>query len=142
MSGDLVDGLRGPKIALRQVAAKPTGLAENWSVDWQVENQGNQALKIVTVLLPHGQFKSKEIRFAPPIELEAGARDNFQVPVRCQAPSGLVTENAFVLFQVIWSAEPWRIFARIRVTVTGDGRPETATESITTQRVGFSGVRE
>ena len=53
---------------------------------------------------------------------------------------GLVTENAFVIFNVNWSDEPWRIFVRIRVTMNLDGRPETETEAITTQRVGFSGI--
>ena len=140
MSGDLVDEAQGPKIVLRQLAAIRIGATQDWSVEWEVENQGDDRLRILTARLPHGQFKSKELRFEPPIALAARAQVNFRVSVRCNEPSGVVTENAFVIFQVIWSGEPWRIFARIRVIVTHDERLETATESITTQRVGFSGV--
>jgi hypothetical protein len=53
---------------------------------------------------------------------------------------GLVTENAFVIFSVNWLGEPWRVFVRLRVMMTSDGRPETATELITAQKVGFSEV--
>jgi hypothetical protein len=49
-----------------------------------------------------------------------------------------VTENAFIIFQVIWSGEACRIFVRIRVLVNGRGEPETRVELITTQKVGFS----
>ena len=76
----------------------------------------------------------------PPLDLAPGKGNKFHVSVRCHEPSGLVTENAFVIFQAIWRGEPWRIFARIRVAVRTDGRPETETESITTQKVGFSGI--
>ena len=69
----------------------------------------------------------------------AGAQQ-FHNLVQCHEPAGLVTENAFVIFHCQWRGEAWRIFVRIRVTVTADGAPETATELITTQKVGFSGI--
>jgi hypothetical protein len=90
--------------------------------------------------MPHGQFKSEEIRFEPPLDLAPGANEQFQTSVRCHEPSGLVTENAFVIFHVIWLAQRWRIFARVSVVVDADGTPAATTESITTQKVGFSGI--
>lgn len=129
-----------PKITLRQVAVTRNGGMESWSVGWEVKNQGTKPLRILAARLPHGQFKSEEIRFEPPLDLSPNARELLHSSVHCNAPIGLVTENAFVIFQVIWSAESWRIFARIRVEVDGDGIPKAATESITTQKVGFSGI--
>ena len=137
---DLADAEQGPKIMLRQLAVSRTGAVGDWSVEWRVENRGGNPLTLLAARLPHGQFKAEEIRFASPLELAPGERNSFQVSVHCHEPSGLVTENGFVIFQAIWSGEPWRIFARIRVAVSDDGRPETETESITTQKVGFSGV--
>lgn len=92
------------------------------------------------VRLPHGQFKSDDHRFEPPLDLAAGASSRFHVCVSCDEPAGLVTENAFVIFAARWSGEEWRIFVRIRVIVNAEGKPETATELVTTQKVGFSGV--
>jgi len=88
--------------------------------------------------LPHGQFKSAERRFDPPLELEEGGQVAFRALVRCDEPPGLVTENAFIIFQVLWCKKPWRIFVRIRVVVEQTGEPGTSVQLITTQRVGFS----
>lgn len=140
MGDDLADEQRGPMIALRQVAARRTGAPEPWSVEWEVRNRGEKLLKISSARLPHGQFKSDKILFEPPMELAPGEHISFQAPVLCNEPSGLVTENAFVIFQVIWSGEPWRIFARVRVLIDAAGTPAALSESITTQKVGFSGV--
>jgi len=130
----------GPQIALWQVGAVRSGLPEYWSVAWQVENRGEDSLKILAVRLPHGQFKSEDTRFEPPVELQPGRSDRFQLSVRCDEPTGSVTENAFVIFHAIWFGAPWRIFARVHVVVDSEGKPSAATESITTQRIGFSGV--
>jgi hypothetical protein len=113
---------------------------ECWSIDWLVENKSANILHILAVRLPHGQFKSDERRFDPALDLSAGERKQFQTFVHCDEPAGLLTENAFVIFSVNWLGKPWRVFVRLRVTVTADGRPQTATELITTQRVGFSEV--
>ena len=107
---------------------------------WRVENKGAYPLQIRAVRLPHGQFKAGEHRFEPALDLAPGESDQFQLAVRCEEPPGPVTENAFVIFSVIWFGEAWRIFVRIRVVINVQGKPETATELITTQKVGFSGV--
>jgi hypothetical protein len=131
-----------PQIVLRQVGAVRAGALEywNWNVHWQVENRGEQPLKILAALLPHGQFKAEETRFDPPLDLAPRAHERFQTSVRCHEPGGLVTENAFVIFHVNWSGKSWRIFARVRVEVDDSGVPKATTEAITTQKVGFSGI--
>jgi hypothetical protein len=129
-----------PQIALRQVGAVRTGALEYWTVGWQVENAAEQPLKILAARLPHGQFKAEETRFEPPLNLAPHGSERFETSVRCNEPGGLVTENAFVIFHVIWSGESWRIFARVRVEVDDSGVPKAATEAITTQKVGFSGI--
>jgi hypothetical protein len=133
------ESLAEPQIVLTQVSAERHGVMEGWRIDWLVENESANTLYILAVRLPHGQFKSDERRFDPAVELSAGERRQFQTLVHCDAPAGLVTENAFVIFSVNWLGEPWRVFVRLRVVMT-DGRPETATELITAQKVGFSDV--
>jgi hypothetical protein len=90
------------------------------------------------VRLPHGQFKSAEIRFEPAIDLKPNQETAFQTLVRCDEPPGDVTDNAFVILYVVWVNEPWRVFARIRVVVSFDGKLQATTVLITTQKAGFS----
>ena len=113
---------------------------ERWSIDWRVTNSGIRPLQVLSVGLPHGQFKSDESRFQPFLNLKPGETGDFKVLVHCDEPQGMVTENAFAIFQVDWLGEPWRVFVRLRVNVGEDGRPETNVESVTTQKVGFSGI--
>ena len=129
-----------PKLALRQLALARDAAANAWNINWQVDNLGSDALEIVSVRLPHGQFKSDEQCFAPPLELAGRESKEFQSLVHCQEPAGLVTENAFVIFHCQWRGEAWRIFVRLRVTVMAYGEPNTKSELITTQKVGFSEI--
>jgi hypothetical protein len=111
-----------------------------WNIVWLVQNTGAKSVKLNSVRLPHGQFKAAEKQFDPPLELAAGSAAQFETLVYCAAPEGLVIENAFLIFNATWDAQPWRIFARIRVAVNAWGKPESTTELVTTQKVGFSGV--
>ena len=128
----------GPQLSLQQVSAEWNEAAQRWNIRWRITNRGLSPLTVIAARLPHGQFKSDEIRFAPPLDLPADASEQFETSVRCQEPSGLVTENAFIIFDVVWLREPWRIFARISVFVDGGGRAADAAETVTTQKVGFS----
>jgi hypothetical protein len=129
-----------PVIALRQDSIEPVGTPGLWNVGWRVENIGAHPIQLLTVRLPHGQFKSEEHCFEPGTELRSGERTWFHVTIRCREPEGLVTENAFLIFHVLWFGETWRIFVRLRVVVNSKGEPQTAIESITTQKAGFSGI--
>jgi len=129
-----------PQITLSQVSVEPEEGRGNWRILWRIANLNSHRLELRAVRLPHGQFKSAERRFEPVIHLAPKEHVEFQVLVSCDEPAGLVTENAFLIFQVVRLGEPWRIFARVRVTVNTSGTPVATTELITTQQVGFSGV--
>jgi hypothetical protein len=131
---------REPEIVLRQLFAQRDGESEDWNIGWQVENRGAHPLRILAVRLPHGQFKSEEVRLQPALDLDSGTSASFATLVFCQEPPGLVTENAFAIFLVDWLGQTWRIFVRLRVSINSSGEPETAIELVTTQRVGFSGL--
>ena len=136
----MVQSTSEPRIALEQIALGRHMVAGCWSIRWQVDNPGGDALTITAVHLPHGQFKSAVRRFTPALEVAAGACERFETLVQCHEPAGLITENAFVIFHCQWRGEPWRIFVRIRVDVDAAGEPHTETQLITTQKVGFSGI--
>ena len=129
-----------PEITLEQISVARIDKPGYWTVDWEIKNVAPLPVKLVAVRLPHGQFKSEELRFEPAIDLPAQQEIRFQIPVRCAEPAGLVTENAFVILHIDWRGAPWRIFVRVRVVVNEKGEPSATTELITTQEVGFSGV--
>jgi len=129
-----------PQILLSQVSVERDRVRERWNIVWRIENLSAHPIEVLAVRLPHGQFKSAERRFEPTITLAAKQEAQFQVSVQCDEPAGLVTQNAFLIFQIVWLGEPWRIFARVRVIVNSKGEPEVTTELITTQQIGFSGV--
>ncbi|MGH7835396.1 MAG: hypothetical protein ACREQK_17270 [Candidatus Binatia bacterium] len=58
--------------------------------------------------------------------------------VKCEEPPGTVVENAFLILRVNWSKAPWLILARLRVSVDDNGAPQSVTEAITAQPVGFA----
>ena len=140
MNGVLPRGESAPEIVLRQLPAERDGARQRWSIAWDIANKGSYAIGISGVRLPHGQFRSDDHRFDPPLDIAPGETRQFDVGVSCDEPAGLVTENAFVIFTARWSGKAWRIFVRIRVIVNAAGKPETETQLITTQQVGFSGV--
>lgn len=130
-----------PEIILEQISSQPSGSSGHWIVTWRVVNVAAGPIGLLTVRLPHGQFKSEELKFEPAAELAPGEEREFAVLVRCDEAPGLVTENAFLIFYAVWLNQPWRIFVRIRVMVNSEREPEAAVELITTQQAGYSGVQ-
>lgn len=129
-----------PDIALRQTTVARNRVLRCWNIGWQIKNRAGHPLRIDAVRSPHGQYKAEEQKFAPPLNLGSGQQTSFAIPVHCDEPEGLVTENAFLIFHVLWLGEAWRIFARIRVAVNSKGEPHGRVKLVTTQQVGFSGV--
>src|SRR5262249_44605869 len=95
-------------------------------------------LRVQSLRLPHDQFESENKTFEPAVDVNGGEDLEIQMPVRCDELAGYVIDNAFAIFDVIWLREPWRIFVRLRVVVNSDGKPQTDTQVITVQKVGFS----
>jgi hypothetical protein len=129
----------GPVIAVEQSSVSASHDTHVWSIEWTIVNKSVGTIMILGARLPHGQFKSAEQRFDPPLKLHEGGQVAFRALVHCHEPPGLVTENAFIIFQVVWSKEAWRIFVRSRVVVEQTGDPQTSIQLITTQKVSFSG---
>jgi hypothetical protein len=129
-----------PAIMLEQSSVSRITASRRWAVEWKIANGRDAPLRIQRVQLPHGQFKSEEQHFEPEIILEPRAATRFRTDVCCDEPPGPVTENAFLIFHVIWLGESWRIFARIGVIADANGEPRSKVESITTQKTGFSGL--
>jgi hypothetical protein len=140
MGSKPTDNESAPSIELRQLSVEPLEAAGHWRIGWRVANSTDGQLILTGIGVPHGQFKGDDQTFAPPLAIEGGAASQFNSDVHCAEPPGLVTENGFLIFHATWSAVSWRIFARVSVVVDSEGKPHAKTESVTTQKVGFSGV--
>jgi hypothetical protein len=129
-----------PKVAVEELRRNREVGSGRWLFGWLIQNLTEQPIKFLAARCPHGQFKSAERFFDPPLEAAAGKTATIEMPVFCDEPAGAVIENGFLILLVEWLDKRWRIFVRLRVTINQQGVPETATELITTQRVGFSGL--
>ena len=142
MSDARCDAEAAPQIDVSPLSVEPAGDGECWKVTWQVTGRSAEPVELRSARLPHGQFKAEELRFDPAMVLAPGKPRQFDTRVRCVEPPGPVTENAFVIFHASWRGGSWRIYVRVRVVVDAQGKPGSVVESITTQRVGFSGVAD
>jgi hypothetical protein len=129
-----------PKVAVEELRRNREVGSGRWLFGWLIQNLTEQPIKFLAARCPHGQFKSAERFFDPPLQAAAGKIAMIEMPVFCDEPAGAVIENGFLILLVEWLDKQWRLFVRLRVTINQQGVPETATELITTQRVGFSGV--
>ena len=127
-----------PRVRVKQEAVLPGAASELRQVTWRIENLGDRPLKILAARCPHGKFRSGEREFSVPVVLEANQSAAIELEVDCKESSGTVVENAFLILRVVWAGKPWLILARMRVLVNKKGVPETVTELITSQPVGFS----
>jgi hypothetical protein len=127
-------------IGVEQVERSRSANSGEWLFTWRVRNQTQRAMRLVSVRVPHGKFKAEEFKFLAPVEI--GAKNSFvlEVAVTCEQPPETVIENAFLILLVDWQESKWRFFVRLQIGINQQGEPDTKTESITAQRVGFSGV--
>ena len=132
----------GLRVRVEQASRQAEPETGRWLVAWQIRNLGKQPLQIMTARLPHGRFRSKERELPAALTLLPGQSTRLEVSVACHESPGTVVENAFLILRVLWQDEPWQVFARFRVVFDEHGGPETTTELITTQPVGFSTGRK
>lgn len=130
----------GPRVQVEQASRRAEPAPGRWLIAWQIQNLGKRPLQILTARLPHGRFRSKERKLTPAPKLSPGESARLEASVACSEAPGTVVENAFLILRVLWQDRPWQVFTRFRVVFDEHGEPETTTELITTQPVGFSTV--
>jgi hypothetical protein len=129
-----------PNIDVEQVERSRTARSGGWLFTWRVRNQSDKAMRLVSVRVPHGKFKAEECKFLPPVEIAAKAIFVFEAAITCDEPPDTTIENAFLILLLGCQESHFRFFVRLRIRVNQKGEPDSVTESITLQRVGFSGV--
>ena len=132
--------LAEPQIELKQTIAERDRISARWRIGWSLKNLSRHPLSVTSVRFPHQLFKSSELTFDPPRDLNEDVGMEFEQLIQCDSAPGLVTENAFAIFYATWLGARWRIFVRLKVIVNVDGSPQATTELITAQKAGFSGV--
>jgi len=129
-----------PQVELTQTKAERDRVSGQWRIVWTLKNLARHPLYVTSVRFPHQLFKSPELTFEPPRDLNEHAETEFEQLIQCDSVPGLVTQNAFAIFYATWLGTVWRIFVRLKVIVNVDGSPRATTELITAQKAGFSGV--
>jgi len=127
-----------PTARVEQVSVQPGDRPGRWRVTWRIENHGDRPLAVLAARCPHGKFRSGEREFPAPVVLAADQGAAIELKVDCRESPGTVVDNAFLILRVVWAEKPWLTLARLRVRVNDAGAPETVTELITAQPVGFS----
>ena len=113
----------GPKISAEQVRRNREVGSDRWLFGWRIQNLTEQPIKFLAARCPHGQFRSEERFFEPPLQAAAGKTTTIEMSVRCDEPAGAVIENGFLILLVEWLDKQWRVFVRLRVTINQQGEP-------------------
>ena len=123
-----------------RLTIEPLGIAkrdgEGWRTTWRVANPEAESVRIVAVVAPHSQFRGET---SLDREVRGKASTQFSLVVRIDGGAGSEIENAFVILLVEQGEGRWRILARLRIALEEGARPRPRVETVTVQRVGFSG---
>lgn len=132
--------MSGGPVASPAVRIEAAGVAERegegWRTTWRVVNADPIAIRVVAATAPHSKFRGE---MAMDLAVPGAEAATFRLVVQVDGAPGSVIENAFVILLIQKGDERWRVLARLRVRLDADGRPQPHVETITTQRVGFSG---
>lgn len=127
--------MEAPRLTIAPVgAAKREG--EGWRTTWRIANSEPDAVHVIAAIAPHSQFRGET---SLDREIRAKGSTQFSLVVRTAGAAGSEIENAFVIVQVQRGDERWRFLARLRVPLGDEGKPQPRIETVTSQRVGFSG---
>jgi len=123
-----------------QLAIEPLGDAkrdgDGWRTTWRVANLRAESVRVLGAIAPHSRFRGEA---AVDREIRGKSTTQLSLVVRIDAGAGAEIENAFVILLIQQGDERWRVLARLRVPLDGEARPRPRVESVTLQRVGFSG---
>jgi hypothetical protein len=124
-----------PRVSIAPIgAAKREG--EGWRTTWRIDNAEPDAVRVVGAIAPHSQFRGEA---SLDREIRSKGSTQLSLVVRTQGDAGSEVENAFVIVLVQRGDERWRVLARLRVALDDAGTPKPRVETVTLQRVGFSG---
>jgi len=88
--------------------------------------------------LPHDQFFSERRSLEQPLLVEPGESAPLEVEVTFTGEPGVAVVNAFLIMQVEYGNQSWRMFVRLLPMMQPDGTPSVTCEAITVQPIGFS----
>jgi hypothetical protein len=123
-----------------RLTVEPLGTAkrdgEGWRTTWRVANAEPEPVRLVAAVAPHSQFRGETS-----LDREIRGKTSTQFSLVVRTPGGEVreVENAFVILLVQQGDERWRILVRLRIPFEEGSRPRPRVETVTVQRVGFSG---
>ncbi len=122
------------------VRIEPLGVAkregDGWRTTWRIVNAEPGAVRVVAAVAPHSQFRGET---SLDREIRGKGSTQFPLVVRIDGAAGTEIENAFLIVVIQRGDERWRILARLRVPLDEVARPQPRIETVTVQRVGFSG---
>lgn len=127
----------GPQVLVAQAACARHD--ERWRVGWRITNATSFEMRLLDARIPHGRFLGEPVQLHRVLPPSDGT--DLDAVVACNGAQGDVVENAFLIVTVEWRQARWRILVRMTVRFGPDGAPWTATERVTVQQVGFSGIR-
>ena len=127
-----------PRVQIQQDGIAQAAGRDLWTMCWKIDNVASVPLQILAARLPHGKFRSEEKSIDPPLKIASGESRRIEIEARCAEAPGVEVENAFVILRVTHAGAPWLILARLRISIDNEGTPNSATELITVQPVGFS----
>lgn len=108
---------------------------DGWRTTWRVANAEQYAIRVVGAIAPHSHFRGEA---SLDREIRGKGSTQFPLVVLTLGARGEI-ENAFLILLVEQGDVRWRALTRLRVAVDDEGRPEPRVETVTMQRVGFSG---
>ena len=124
-----------PRVSIAPIgAAKREG--EGWRTTWRIVNAEPDAVRVVGAIAPHSQFRGEATLDR---EIRPKGSTQLSLVVQTSGATGSEVENAFVIVLVQRGDERWRVLARLRVPLDDAGMPKPRIETVTLQRVGFSG---
>jgi hypothetical protein len=111
------------------------GAPGGWRVRWRVTNERAWAVRIVSAIQPHSQFRTEET--AVERDLAGHASTDIDLPVRFGETPGAVIENPFLILRIAVGDAEWRVLSRVRVMAGPRGEPIAGnTIATSTNRIG------
>ena len=127
--------MSAPRLRIEPLgAAKREG--DGWRTTWRVANSEDESVRVLDAVAPHAHFRGEA---TVDRVVRRSRAMTFPLVVTIDGAAGTEIENAFVILLVESSAERWRVLARLRIELDEAGAPRPRIESVTVQRVGFSG---